>query len=134
MIKVEIKKQDVVTNQAKFETQELAEAWVNQESLNGSFGKIDRWLKESDFDDETIEQSVDSREGSDSQMEYKFLKEFDVVYTDVTSDELAKKESIEAKKFLNDTDWYCARFVDSGTVIPQEIKDLRAAARLKVID
>lgn len=44
MIKVEIKKQNIVTNSATFENQEQAESWLMQEKTNGSFGKPERWL------------------------------------------------------------------------------------------
>lgn len=40
-------------------------------------------------------------------------------------------EKTEALKYLADTDWYIIRELDSGVTCPQEIKDLRAAARLK---
>lgn len=39
----------------------------------------------------------------------------------------------EARAYLAATDWYIVREMDSGTPCPQEIKDLRAAARLKII-
>ena len=137
MIKVQIKKQNSITNEASFSTQIEAEAWVSKESLNGSFGKLDRWLKEQDFVTETIVQAIEVRQieqfNGDPITEYKFLQEFTVVYLDVTIEEQAKKESIEALQYLKDTDWYCSRFVDSNVAIPQTIIDLRAAARLKVL-
>lgn len=137
MIKAQIKKQNIVTNAANFETQAEAEAWVLKESQNGSFGKLDRWLSESKFNGESIAQAVATRLveqlGQDPVTEYNFAQEFEVVYTDITIELLAKKESDIALQYLKDTDWYVVRKVDSGLVIPQTIIDLRAAARLKVL-
>lgn len=39
MIRVKVKKQGVVTNQAEFASQELAQAWYDVETANFSFGK-----------------------------------------------------------------------------------------------
>lgn len=50
----------------------------------------------------------------------------------VEHDDNLLKEKEEAKKYLADTDWYIIRELDNGTPCPQEIKDLRAAARLKL--
>ena len=35
------------------------------------------------------------------------------------------------KELLQKTDWYVIRFIETGTPIPQEITDLRTAARLE---
>ena len=35
----------------------------------------------------------------------------------------------EAQVYLNSTDWYVVRFVDEGTVVPEDIKIKRAEAR-----
>lgn len=35
----------------------------------------------------------------------------------------------EARSYLDSTDWYCARQVDEGTPVPDDIKTKRAAAR-----
>jgi hypothetical protein len=39
----------------------------------------------------------------------------------------------EARKYLADTDYLVIREIDSGVVCPVEVKQLRAAARLKII-
>lgn len=138
MIKVQIKKQNIVTNEAKFETQLEVESWVLKESQNGSFGKLDRWLRESDFRGESIDQSVTSRivEGQLGQppyTEYNFPQEFEIVYTDITLEVQIQQESKEALQYLKDTDYLIIREIDAGTLCPADIKVLRAAARLKVI-
>ena len=35
----------------------------------------------------------------------------------------------EARGYLSETDWYCARFIDEGTPIPDDVKSKRASAR-----
>ena len=45
---------------------------------------------------------------------------------------VAKAKSVDAQKYLDSTDWYIVRFIDSGVEVPQEIKDKRAEARLLV--
>jgi hypothetical protein len=44
----------------------------------------------------------------------------------------AKKEEMEARKYLADTDWYIIRELDSGEPCPADIKAARAQARLKI--
>lgn len=38
----------------------------------------------------------------------------------------------ELQTYLNDTDWYCARYVDIGTPIPDDIKQQRSEARIEI--
>ena len=137
MIKAEIKKNDIVTNSAIFETHEQAETWVLQESNNGSFGRCERWLLEKDFKNESIEDAVDVRDAvqldESTLIEYKFLADFEVSYIDVT-EQLAQEETNRtALKYLADTDWLIIREVDSGIPCPQDIRDARAAARLSIV-
>lgn len=42
------------------------------------------------------------------------------------------KTKAEALAYLASTDWYIIRFADSGVEVPQEVKDKRAEARLKL--
>lgn len=47
--------------------------------------------------------------------------------------ETVKMEQIIAlQKFLNDTDWYVARYAETGKEIPSEIKTKRQEAREKI--
>lgn len=62
---------------------------------------------------------------------------FPIAYTyeiiDITAQLSAQQESEDAKKYLASTDYYVVRKAETGQDYSQEIKDLRAAARLKVI-
>ena len=99
MIKVEIKKNNIVTNAAKFGTQEMADAWLQEQFSLKSFGE----------------------EG-----EYTFEM------SDITAQVQAEQERTEALKYLAETDWMIIREMDAGIACPQEIKQARALARLKV--
>ncbi len=117
MIRVKISKNGVVTNQAEFVSQELAEAWYAAETLNKSFG-----TKEVISIDPISGQEIISIEPAD----------VDVVFEDISAQLLAEQESKEALQYLKDTDFYIIREMDAGTPCPPEIKAARAAARLKV--
>ena len=39
-------------------------------------------------------------------------------------------DRFNAKRYLAETDWYVTRFSETGTAIPQDILDKRAAARI----
>jgi len=62
-----------------------------------------------------------------------FLSEGDTfemeVEADFTDERLARFAAADARRYLNDTDWYVARFIETGTPIPAEVSAARAAAR-----
>lgn len=72
------------------------------------------------------------------QIQQKLVRKLRILPSEITSHseaiaaEQAVRDSIEAKAYLASTDWYIIRELDSGEPCPQEIKDLRSAARLKV--
>lgn len=49
-----------------------------------------------------------------------------------TAEQLAQQEIASLKAYLASTDWYVARFAETGTAIPDEVKVARAAARLRI--
>lgn len=49
------------------------------------------------------------------------------------NDEVARIQSNEAKSYLNLTDWYVTRFLETNVAIPSGITSARADARTKVI-
>lgn len=74
---------------------------------------------------------------SDNGVEVSYF-EYEQIRVDPTFDVEAidklvlKARSAEAQKYLDSTDWYIVRFMDSGVDVPQEVKDKRAEARLNV--
>lgn len=149
MFKVQIKKQNQITNEAQFETEEQAQTWLDQESNNLSFGKIQREAKEIEVTDmdgnvsvildnnEDISKSISVREEKD--LEGKIIKihtlpkEFESEIIDITKEIEAQKASIEALAYLASTDFLIIKQAEGIKECPSEIKELRAAARLKVI-
>lgn len=95
MFKAIIRSNGVVTNEAKFDTQEEISAWVTEN-------------------------------------ETAFPSDFAAEIVDVTTQDLALKEQMDAHALLDSTDWYVIRQVETGVAIPQTILDSRAAARLKI--
>ena len=134
MKKAVIKNLDnIETNAAIFQTQELAETWF--EDNKAAFGKPERELIEINFQDETIEDAIET-----TQIEilgelvnlYKFPATYSVEYIDVTDELAEQQEMVQAREFLNATDWYVIRNLETGVAIPEEITTQRAEARLKI--
>ncbi len=134
MFKVEIKKNNVVTNGTHFPTQAECQAWY--EDNIEAFGKLDRWVAESELLNEgeditlAVEEMTEPVLGVNVKL-YKFLADHTVTYTDVTAELLAKKEKADALKYLSETDWYVIRKSETGVEIPAEVLTNRASARLK---
>lgn len=59
--------------------------------------------------------------------------EFTIEIEDITEEVNQKQINEEAELFLKQTDWMVVRFVDSGTPIPEEIKEQRALARARIV-
>ena len=59
--------------------------------------------------------------------------EYTVEIVDVTSEVNQAKQNEEALKYLEETDWYIIREMDSGIECPGDVKQLRAEARAKVV-
>jgi hypothetical protein len=49
-----------------------------------------------------------------------------------TEEEVNRNRISELENYLKKTDWYVIRYADSGTSIPDEIKQKRAAARIEI--
>lgn len=51
------------------------------------------------------------------------------VYNDVPQETVNER----ARLYLNSTDWYIARFTETGTPIPQDVLQKRKEARLSIV-
>lgn len=95
MIKVNIyNKQNELGWFAKFNTQQEADAWINQEVSNNSWGKPDRWVRENQED---VSQALETREivGLDySYIEYRLAAEYSIEQVDATN-EIAQENLIQ---------------------------------------
>lgn len=139
MIQVTVKNlSGATTHQARFETQELADQWVTAQSVLKAFGKPERWVDSEDLavmgEDRT--KAIGTRQvgGSDDERtQYKFAAEYTIEQTDVTA--LAEQEQMNAAslKYLAETDWYVARYAETGKAIPSDVTASRAAARANYV-
>lgn len=89
MIKVQIKKNNIVTNQAKFNTQEEAETWYMQNKIAGVFGKQGGWYNENQLTEEqklsAIEVAENNYNGEIVKL-YKLDDEFTTEFFDITQE------------------------------------------------
>lgn len=99
MFKAIIKKNNIITNSAEFNTLQLAQEWIDNESLNGSFGKLEREFNEQDAiqNGELLENAVSSRIEIVNDIEttiYTFSQEFISEIVDISA-EVEKQRAIE---------------------------------------
>jgi len=60
------------------------------------------------------------------------LADLELAWVDVQAAELQSQANAKAQAYLASTDWMVLRQADSGEVMPNNIKDARAAARLEI--
>jgi len=60
------------------------------------------------------------------------LAALELAWVDVQVAELQSQANAKAQAYLASTDWMVLRQADSGEVMPNNIKDARAAARLEI--
>ena len=108
MIRVKIFKNGVQTNEANFPSLLEAQAWVDDNVANNSWGKHERWLKEQQCLDEGIDfSSLETRISNDGEndfTEYKVPSEYLVETSDVSAeyqDHLLEQESEDAYQLVN---------------------------------
>ncbi len=116
MFKIEIKKNNIVTNAAQFSTEAEAIEWKTNVELTNGFGLPER----PELDEQGQETGV------------ILPAEYTVEIADVTAEIEAQNERAEALAYLAATDWYIVREWDNGVECPAEIKAAREAARLKI--
>jgi hypothetical protein len=159
MYKIIVKKQNIVTNLAHKETEELANAWISEQIANESFGKPEytRLIssKEVIYHEEIPEVFIEKMEEVDGLFKlnthfviseaipayeevieavYEIVPaEYTLEITDMTAELEQNKINATALEYLAATDFYIIRSVDSGEPVPEEIKLARAEARLKII-
>lgn len=157
MFKVNIIKNNTVTNSAMFETTELATQWLQNESLNGSFGKTLREVKQLSQvnlegvtevyleNNEDISKSISQRVETTLDKEVVFHTlpaDFTSEIVDITSQALLVKESSDALQFLANSDYKVLRHLrqkalNIATTLTEEqyiqLEQLRHDASLKVI-
>ena len=138
MIKINIIKNNQVTNSATFPTEQEATLWLNQQRALNSFGKNAgeyslSELSESEQLTEISRREIMNLENVVSAVLITIPDQYTVDMFDITSTYNAQKESEQALKFLAETDWMVVRKMETNVDYPEEIKQARGAARLKVV-
>jgi hypothetical protein len=159
MFIVSIKKNETLTNQGQFSSQEEADAWLAYHEGMKSFGQpkqvvqqqielepavIEKqmvMIKEAQLDEESNEispaefeeQDVIVKEAVVEMQKVELAGDYEVEILDVTSQLEQEQINAEALKFLADTDWLILRELDNGTSCPAEIKAQRQAARERIV-
>lgn len=119
--------------QKDFATRELAVEWIKAGESKFLFGVPERWIHEDDLDfsGEDKAQARASKEagGPDEDKKiYLFPADYNIEIFDIC----IETES-QALSYLQQTDWYVIRQMETGLAIPQDVMALRNAARLKVM-
>lgn len=131
MIKVNILKYGTITNSGTFDSQELADAWVNQEIANGSWGMPERWVRE---EQEDISGALETREiesdVDNSFMEYLLPAQYLIEQEDLGNAPLMETLRIQRNILLTKSDW--TQLADSPLSI--EYKALWATYRQELRD
>lgn len=128
--------------------------WIAHCVENNFWGKPERWIKENSeeysqddvLDNRLFEVSPGFAEQLDdsgnvlqqailaiTETQVKLKAEYTIEIIDITQEIEQQRINLESLKYLQDTDWYIIREVDSGIPCPAEIKAARAAARAAIV-
>ena len=138
MFKISITKNNVITNQAQFETEESVHTWLKNQQDNKSFGRNSgeyniNELTEQELLTEISRKPLLDLSGNEIGTLVTIPNQYEVIIEDVTQQLQLQKESQEALAYLASTDYLVIRKSEAGLDYPQEIKNARTAARLKVL-
>lgn len=110
---------------------ELVEAAVEaKEAILDEDGNI---LEEAIEAKEAVYREISPAQAAITRKLVKLKSEFTVEIEDITEKVAQEKINSESLSYLASTDWYIIREIDSGTPCPEEIKQLRAEARSKIV-
>lgn len=103
MIKVQIKKDSVVTHEAKFETQAQGNTWIEEQKALKSWGKPERWVAESQLlvEGENVAGSIETMTEPTSFGDikfYKFAAEYAIEILDITAEVATQKKIADRAK------------------------------------
>ena len=98
MIKVSVLKNGIETNGAKFETQELATAWINECKANGAWGKAAGSYSLMSLSEQELASEISRVTSLDGSILVTIPDQFTVVQTDITAQvnaEHAQKQLVQ---------------------------------------
>lgn len=144
-MRVKILKDDVVTNEACFSSQEEADSWLNYHRSIGSFGQEHkvtvtpeiRIQHEAVIAKPATEESEEVL-GADAYEELipeviEIVEGFTAVCEDDKDATLQAEINEQALKHLLSTDWYIIRKMETGESIPEGMLEERQAARQRIV-
>lgn len=133
---IKIKVTNPVTNTEfvrEFQDEASAELWISQQEKIGAFGKQERWIHEDDLafknEDRSKASSAELVGGPDEEKKrFFFPAQYTISVSEIEStDKFSMTES--ALHYLNKTDWYIVRKMETGIEVPKEVQIARHAAR-----
>lgn len=130
MIQISIYRNNKLTNQAQFETQQEADAWFEREKANHSFGKPAGEYEINSLSVEELFTELSRRE--ENGIYITIPDQFEVMVNDVTDASQQEAINLEARAYLAETDWYVIRKMDTGVAVPAEIELAREQARQRI--
>lgn len=161
MIKIQIKKQDVVTNSAEFPSMEEAQAWLDKHEGMKTFGEkaiyaeqqveispevrgpVQVLVTEAEFDEFGSEitpaiytvdpDGVVSPAVYETQTVLVSAAQYEVEITDISAQKAQEAINNEALAYLASTDWMIVRQSETGIPCPQDILTARATARASIV-
>lgn len=83
-------------------------------------------------DNQEFDKSLVVHDFRDGDAPQDVLEQLDIDHTNRLAARALKKEKENAIKLLKSTDWYVIRQLDSGKEMPEDVKQMRAEARLKL--
>ena len=146
MIQISIKKQNIITNQASFETQELADAWLSEHEGMGSFGSPRFSLKSVEISPAVFESreiidvdpiQFEEVELSPAIWEDKLVETnpegYEVEMEDISLQVKAESVNKVHLDYLASTDWLIIRKQETGQDYSEEIKTKRQSSRAGIV-
>ena len=122
--RIDISKDGQLTNSAQFDTMEELNAWKEYHVEIGTF------CFEDNFENQPIQLGPDIFEHQIIQNAFK-THDFEIIEIPDTSEQDEKNS--EALALLESTDWYVARYMETGKVIPSDIMIKRQLARESIV-
>jgi hypothetical protein len=145
MIQITIKKADLITNQASFETQEEANSWLSELEGQKAFGEPAHTIQQQ-IEISPAELDEEGNELVPAQFEFQEVlipASYEVIIEDITEQLAQHVANKEALAFLANTDWKVLRHRDqqelgiATSLTAEEFQDLlqeRQMARSAVIN
>jgi hypothetical protein len=140
MKRLSIYKNNVLTNQLDFETQEALEAGLAYHQSKNHFG-----VNAYSFEQEVtpaVPAVYEEQNGEQVEIQAAIPAEYETVnvsaeYTiqisDVTASLAQEAINAEAEAYLDETDKWATRLAETGVAMPEGVSAARAAARLRII-